>query len=328
MTWIGRLLAAPIGGLTLALATSGIAVAQPADYPARPIRFIVSYPPGGPADILARQLAQELSARLGASMVIENRGGANGNIGAAIAARAQPDGYTLFMMTSSHAANMTLYAKPGYDVMRDFAHITNIASYPLLLVVHPDVKAASVRELIALARKSPGKHTFASAGSGGGAHLAAELFKTMAGIDMLHVPYKGTGPALQAVVGGEVDVMFAGVSAAMPHVSSGRLRALGVSSATRLKTIPDIPTIAESGVPGYELSSWLGVSAPAGTPAAIVDKLNAEIREVVRSPKFSARLEQDGAQPRISSAQEFGRFVQAEVGRWAKLIRASGAETQ
>jgi tripartite-type tricarboxylate transporter receptor subunit TctC len=328
MKWIDRLLAVSIGGLTFALATSGIAMAQPADYPTRPIHFIVSYPPGGPADILARQLAQELSVRLGASVVIENRGGANGNIGAAIAARAQPDGHTLFMMTSSHTANMTLYAKPGYDVLRDFVHISNIASYPLLLVVHPSVKAASVRELVALARTSAGKLTFASAGSGGGAHLAAELFKTMAAIDMLHVPYKGTGPALQAVVGGEVNLMFAGVSAATPHVSSGKLRALGVSSATRLKVIPDVPTVAESGVPGYELTSWLGVSAPAGTPAAIVDKLNAEIREVVQSPKFSARLEQDGAQPRISSAQEFVRFIQTEVGKWAKLIRASGAETQ
>jgi tripartite-type tricarboxylate transporter receptor subunit TctC len=328
MKWMDRLLAASIGGLTLALAASGSAMAQPTDYPTRPIRFIVSYPPGGPADILARQLAQGLSVRLGASVVIENRGGANGNIGAAVAARAQPDGYTLFMMTSSHAANMTLYAKPGYDVMRDFAHITNIASYPLLLVVHPDLKAASVRELVALARANPGKLTFASAGSGGGAHLAAELFKTMAHIEMLHVPFKGTGPALQAVVGGQVNLMFAGVSAAMPHVSSGRLRALGVSSAQRLKVIPDIPTIAESGVPGYELTSWLGVSAPAGTPAAIVDKLNAEIRNVVQSPKFSARLEQDGAQPRISSAEDFSRFVGTEVEKWAKLIRASGAEIQ
>ena len=322
-----RRLVASTAGLVAAFAT-GIALAQPADYPSRPIRFIVSYPPGGPADILARQVADGLSARLGATVVIENRGGANGNIGAALAARAQPDGYTIFMMTSSHAANMTLYAKPGYDVTRDFAHVSNIASYPLLLVVHPAVKAASVRDLIALAKAAAGKLTFASAGAGGGAHLAGELFRTMAGIDMLHVPYKGTGPALQAVVGGEVNLMFAGVSAAMPHVSSGRLRALGVSSATRLKVIPDIPTVAESGVPGYEMSSWLGVSAPAGTPAAIVEKLNAEIREVVRSPKFSARLEQDGAQPRVTSAKEFTRFVQEEVGRWAKLIRAAGVEPQ
>ncbi len=328
MQRIDRLSAKVIVALALALATIGVARAQPADYPTRPIHFIVSYPPGGPADILARQLARELTERLGESVVIENRGGANGNIGAAAAARAQPDGYTLFMMTSSHAANMTLYAKPGYGVMRDFAHISNIASYPLLLVVHPELKAASVRELVALAKASPGKLTFASAGSGGGAHLAAELFKTMANVEMLHVPYKGTGPALQAVVGGQVNLMFAGVSAAMPHVASGKLRALGVSSAQRLKVIPDIPTIAESGVPGYELTSWLGVSAPAGTPAAIVAKLNADIRNVVQSPKFSARLEQDGAQPRVTSAEDFSRFVGAEVEKWAKLIHDSGAEIQ
>lgn len=325
---IERPLAAQTGILILAMVSSGMASAQPTDYPTRPIRFIVSYPPGGPADILARQLAQELSENLRQTLVIENRGGANGNIGAGIAARAQADGYTLFMMTSSHAANMTLYANSGYDVMRDFAHVSNIASYPLLLVVHPALKVASVRELVALAKASPGKLTFASAGAGGGAHLAGELFKTMAAIDMLHVPYKGTGPALQAVVAGQVNLMFAGVSAAMPHVSNARLRALGVSSARRLKAIPDIPTIAESGVPGYELTSWLGVSVPAGTPVPIIDRLNAEIRKVVQSPKFSARLEHDGAQPRISSTKDFSRFVETEVDKWAKLIRASGAKPQ
>lgn len=319
---------AVLGAFALGISGAACAASRDRAFPTKPVRFIVSYPPGGPADILARELGQRLSAQLGETVVIDNRPGANGNIGAAVAARAAPDGYTIFMMTSSHAANMTLYAKPGYGVVRDFAHVTNVASYPLLLVVHPSVKATSVKDVIALAKVSPGKLTFSSAGAGGGAHLAGELFKTMAQVDMLHVPFNGTGPALIAVVGGQVNLMFAGVSAAMPHVSAGALRALGITSTRRLKPIGNIPTIAESGVAGYELSSWLGVSAPARTPPAIVRQLNVEIAKVVKTAEFADRLARDGAEPEITSAEQFSRYVESEVSRWAKIIRAAGAKVE
>jgi tripartite-type tricarboxylate transporter receptor subunit TctC len=318
------------GALQAVLLAGGVlsaagAFAQ-ADYPNHPVKFIVSYPPGGPADILARTLAQKLSDGLGQSVVVDNRGGANGNIGAELAAKAPNDGYTLFMMTSSHAANMTLYPKPGYDVVRDFAHVTNVASYPLLLVVHPSVQAKTVAELVADAKAKPGGYTFASAGSGGGAHLAGELFKTMAGVNFVHVPYKGTGPALLDVVGGQVNLMFAGVSAAMPHVKAGKLRALGVSSSARLKSAPEIPTISEAGVKGYEIASWLGVSAPAGTPPRVIAKLNAEIAKVTQAPEFAERLATDGAELKVTSPEVFTRYVESEVGKWGKVIRDSGAK--
>ena len=313
-------------GLLATLGLAALAPAQAQDYPTRPIKFIVSYPPGGPADILARTLAQKLSEGLGQSVVVDNRGGANGNIGAEMAAKAPNDGYTLFMMTSSHAANMTLYPKPGYDIMHDFAHVTNVASYPLLLVVHPSVTAKTVAELVAQAKAKPGGFTFASAGSGGGAHLAGELFKTMAGVDLVHIPYKGTGPALLDVVGGQVNLMFAGVSAAMPHVKTGKLRPLGVSSLSRLKSAPEIPTISEAGVKGYEIASWLGVSAPAGTPPRIINRLNAEIAKAVQQPDFAERLATDGAELQITSPEVFTRYAEAEVRKWGKVIRDSGTK--
>jgi tripartite-type tricarboxylate transporter receptor subunit TctC len=318
-------------GIALFFVLSAAAVSSGAyaqNYPDRPIHFIVSYPPGGPADIVARAVAYDLSPRLGQQVVIENRGGANGNIGAQTAARAPADGYTLFMSTSSHAANVTLYRNLGYDFLKDFVHITNIASYPLILVVNPRVPAKSTAELIALAKSKPGQLSFASAGAGGGAHLAAELFKSMAGIDMLHVPYKGTAPALQDVVAGQVNVMFAGVSAAMPFVQSGQLRALGVSSRTRLRIAPDIPTISEAGLPGYQVASWLGISAPAGTPQAIVKRLNSEVAKVVTTPAFTKRLANDGSEPEVMSAEQFNTFVIAEVGKWAKVIHDAGVTLQ
>ena len=312
--------------LTLGSALGFATGAQAQEYPTHPVKFIVSYPPGGPADILARTLAQKLGEGLGQSVVVDNRGGANGNIGAELAAKAPNDGYTLFMMTSSHAANVTLYPKLSYDIMRDFAHVTNVASYPLLLVVHPSVQARSVAELVADAKAKPGVYTFASAGSGGGAHLAGELFKTMAGVNMVHVPYKGTGPALLDVVGGQVNLMFAGVSAAMPHVKAGKLRALGVSSSARLKSAPEIPTISEAGVRGYEIASWLGVSAPAGTPPRIVNRLNAEIVKVTQQADFAERLATDGAELKVTSPEVFTRYVESEVGKWGKVIRDSGTK--
>lgn len=310
------------------LSTGAPAQAQSVSYPARPIHYIVSYPPGGPADILARAVAQKMGERLGQQVLVDNRPGGGGNIGAIQAAGAAPDGYTLFMMTSTHAANMTLYEKPGYSATKDFAHITNIASYPLLLLVNARVPAKAVAELVALAKASPGRMSYASAGTGGGAHIAGELFKSMVGIDIVHVPYKGQAQALVDVVGGQVEVTLAGVAAAMPHITSGRLRALGISSSRRLKSLPNIPTIAESGVPGYEIASWLGISAPAGTPPQIIQRVNAVVAEMANDADFSERLTRDGAEPQVTSAERFTKYVEAEVLKWAKLIRASGAKQQ
>lgn len=310
----------------IVLATVSGVSAQAQEYPVRPIRFIVSYPPGGPADILARSLAQKLGEGLGQQVLVDNRGGANGNIGAELAAKAPPDGYTIFMMTSSHAANVTLYPKLAYDLMRDFAHVSNVASYPLMLVVHPSVAARTVSELVADAKARPGILNFASAGSGGGAHLAGELFKAMAGVNLVHVPYKGTGPALLDVVGGQVNLMFAGVSAAVPHVRTGKLRALGVSSQKRLKALPDIPTISEAGVKGYEIASWLGVSAPAGTAARAIARLNSEIVKVSQQPDFAERLAIDGAELQVTPPELFTRYVEAEIQKWGKVIRDSGTK--
>jgi tripartite-type tricarboxylate transporter receptor subunit TctC len=312
--------------VAVAAALPGAArAAAAAEYPTRPVRFVVSYPPGGPADILARLLAQRLSVRLGEQVVVDNRPGANGNIGAQLAARAQPDGHTIFMLTSSHAANMTLYRQPGYDVARDFAPVTNVASYPLLLVVQPSVGARSVRDLVALAKTDPGRLTFASGGSGGGAHLAAELFNSMAGIRMTHVPYQGTGPGLAGVLGGQVSLMFAGVSAALPHVNDGRLVALGISSRERLPAAPGVPTVSEAGMPGYEVASWLGVAAPAGTPAAAVSRLNRDIVAITEESDFRSRLAADGAAVEATSPEAFGAYILAEIAKWADVIRASGA---
>ncbi len=314
----------PAAGLVLSAMFGTVAQAQ--DYPVRPIKFIVSYPPGGPADILARSLAQKLGEGLGQQMLVDNRGGANGNIGAELAAKSPPDGYTIFMMTSSHAANVTLYPKLAYDLMRDFAHVSNVASYPLMLVVHPSVAARTVGELVADAKARPGILNFASAGSGGGAHLAGELFKAMAGVSLVHVPYKGTGPALLDVVGGQVNLMFAGVSAAVPHVKTGKLRALGVSSQKRLKAMADIPTISEAGVKGYEIASWLGVSAPAGTPVRAIARLNAEIVKVSQQSDFAERLATDGAELQVASPEAFTRYVESEILKWGKVIRDSGTK--
>ena len=314
--------------LALLIALSCATGASAQQWPTRPLRYIITYPPGGPADILARMVAAKLGDRLRQQVVVDNRPGGGGNIGAELTARALPDGYTIFMMASTHAANMTLYATPGYSATKDFAHITNIAGYPLLFVVHPRVVAKDLREFIAYARTTPGRLSYASAGSGGGAHLAMELFRSMAGLDMVHIPYKGQGPALQDVIGGQVELTFASVSAALPHVSTGRLRVLGISSAERLRSLPEVPTVAEAGVAGYELESWLGMSAPAGTPAAIVQRLNEETAAVVADAEFTERLRRDGAASKVTSPERFSAYVEGEVTRWAKLVRESGAKPE
>ncbi|MFN0298787.1 MAG: Bug family tripartite tricarboxylate transporter substrate binding protein [Burkholderiales bacterium] len=295
--------------------------ARAQSYPDRPIRFAVSYAPGGPADILARLIGQKLSERLGQQILVENRPGGGGNIAAVAVARAAPDGYTLFMMTSTQAANMTLYAKPGYDVMKDFAHITNIVAYPTLLVVNPKNPWRTLAEFIAHAKANPGRLTYGSAGTGGGAHVSGETLKAMAGIDVVHVPYKGQAPALVDVMSGQIDATFVGVSASLPHINAGKIRPLGITSKERLRAVPDIPTIAEAGVPGYEVVSWLGMSVPAGTPGTIVQRLNTEMVRIIEEPEFAERLRRDGGEPVVSSTERFTSYVQSEVVRWGQMIR-------
>ena len=314
--------------LTLLAACCAVSFAATApaladDYPSKAVKLVVGYTPGGPNDIMARALAAELN--LGQTVYIENRGGASGNIAAEMVARAPADGYTLMMETSSGAANATLYRKLNYDLRKDFTHIAFVAAYPLVLVVHPSVPATNVKELLALAKAKPGALNYASGGSGGGAHLATELFKTMAGIDMLHIPYNGTSPGLLGVVGGQAQVMFAAMSAAMPHVQSGRLRALGVTGSTRTASEPDIPTIAEAGVPGYEVLGWLGLGAPAGLPPAITAKLNAAVARAVRSPRMIEYMAKEGWQPMVMSPADYTTFSNNEIEKWGKVVTDSGA---
>ena len=295
-----------------------------ADYPTRPIRLIVPFATGGGNDTIARVVGQKLSARLSQQVIVDNRAGAGGVIGAELAARAAPDGYTLFLGgVGSHAINPNLHERLPYDPIKDFAPISLLASAPLILVVHPSLPANSAQELIALARAKPGKLNYASNGNGSSSHLAAEMFASMTGIDIVHIPYKGLSPALTDLLGGQVQLMFSSVVAILPHVQSGKLRALAVSGAKRLSLMPDLPTIAEAGVPGYQTSSWYGILAPTGTPKDIVSRLNAEIVKTLAEPDVRKALAGEGADPVGNSPEEFAIYIQAEKDRLGKLIRNS-----
>ena len=296
------------------------AVAQ--EYPSRPIRFIVPFPPGGGNDTMARTIGNKLAAVLGQQFVVDNRAGAGGVIGAETAAHAAPDGYTLFLGgVASHSIVPNLQPKLGYDPVRDFAPISLIASAPLILVVHPSVAAKSVKELVQLAKARPGQLNFASNGTGGSSHLAAELYKMMTGTDMVHVPYKGLSPALTDLLSGQVQLMFSSTVAILPQVRAGRLRPLAMTSAKRSAAMPDVPTVAESGVPGYETASWYGVLAPAGTAKTIIDRLNREIVKAVQLPDVRERLTSEGAEPAGGSPAEFGAHIKRELARWSQVIK-------
>jgi tripartite-type tricarboxylate transporter receptor subunit TctC len=305
-----------------------LAVAQPADYPTKSVRFIVPWPPGGPADIIARAMTPGLSDRLGHPVFIDNRGGGNGNIGADALARSAPDGYTIGLVAQTHAANASLYRNLSYDMVKDFAPIASMLTTPYFLVVHPSLPAHSVADLIALAKAKPGKLTYGSAGSGGGAHVATELFKSMAKIDILHVSYKGTAPALVDVMAGRVNLMFAGAAGTLNQVQAGRLRVLGMTGAARSPSYPDIPTIAESGVPGYAFASWFGVVAPAGTPKPIIERLNADIAHAMKTPRMAERLAADASELLLMSPQQFGEFIPKQIVEWRELIRLSGSKIE
>jgi tripartite-type tricarboxylate transporter receptor subunit TctC len=310
--------------LSLSLSLSLPAPVAAQAWPARPVRIVAASSPGSGVDLVARVLAQKLSDQLGQPFVVDNRAGAGGNLGAEVAARSAPDGYTLFMGTPAHAINAALYRKLGYDLLRDFAPVSLATTGHYVLVVNPSVPAKSVRELLALAKARPGRLTYASAGAGNATHLAGELLRSMTGIDMLHVPYKGSGPALSDVIAGHADLMFANLTAALPHIKSARLRALGVSGSARAESARDLPTIAEAGVPGYTVNAWYGVLVPAGTPSDIIGRLNGELARALRAPDTRTRLAADGADPAPGTPAEFGRLIQSEVATWTKVIAQAG----
>jgi tripartite-type tricarboxylate transporter receptor subunit TctC len=301
---------------------SGSSVAQ--TYPSKPIRLIVNYPPGGPTDLVGRLSAQYLGEAVGQQVVVENRGGAGGTVGAAVAAKSPPDGYTLTLAANGEIAIApNLYPKLPYDPTRDLAPISRIGASQLLLVVHPSLPARSVKDLLDMARARPGAINFASAGTGSTAHLCAELLKSLAGINIVHVPYKGAGPALSELMGGQVEMLITGVSSAMPHVKAGRLRALASTGRRRLAVAPDVPLIGET-VPGYEANSWYGLFAPAGTPRVVIDRLHGEIAGMVKHPAFRSRLTGMGVEPEGTSPAEFAAQVRFEIAKWGKVVRAAG----
>lgn len=308
----------------LVLASGVLAGADVAaqSYPQKPIRFVVPFAPGGTTDILARLIGQRLPQPLGQSVVIENRPGANGSVGSEIVAKSPPDGYTIIMgYLGSLAINPNLHARLPYDPVRDFAPVTLAASTTQAIVAHPSLPVRSARELIALARTRPGQITYASAGIGAPSHLAGELFKMMAGIDMVHVPYKGSGAALADLLGGHVAVSFGGLAAAAPYVKSGKLRILAVANAARSPAMPEVPTVAESGLAGFEVPSWFGVLAPAATPREIINRLHAEITKILRTQEVRDRLAADGAEVIANTPEQFAAYIKSEIVKWGKVIR-------
>ena len=309
-----------------------IAVAPPGlaqSYPVKPIRIVVPYPPGGTTDILAREIGQKLGESLKQSVVVDNRPGANGNIGAQAVATAAPDGYTLLMSPAGTlTSNPHLYATMPFDTFKSFAPITIVAETPHFVVVNPAVPANSIPELIALAKARPGTLTFASPGTGSSPHLSGELFKTMAGVNLQHVPYKGAAPAINDLLGGVVTMSFDTVPSSTPHVKAGKLRALAVTSAKRLPNFPEVPTVAESGVPGYESTTWFGLLAPAGTPKDIVDKLHAEVIKAMQTPDIKERFARQGADPVGNTPEQFTGVLQSETAKWGKVIKDSGVRLE
>ena len=297
-------------------------------YPTKPVRFIVPYAPGGGADVMARIVAPRLGAALGQQIIIDNRGGAGGNIGSEAGAKAPPDGYTLLLGAAALTINVSLYSRLNFDPVKDLTPIALLAKSPNIVVVHPSLPVASVKDLIALARARPGQLNYASAGSGTTPHLAAELFKTMAKVQIVHVPYNGTSPAMVALMAGEVTLALAPALPVLPHVQSGRLRALAITSVTRMPSLPNLPTVSEAALPGFESAQWYGVLVPAGTPAAIVSRLNAEIVKIMRLPDVNEQMTRQGSIVVGSTPEEFSAYIRAEIDKWAKVVKASGAKVE
>jgi tripartite-type tricarboxylate transporter receptor subunit TctC len=311
----------------IAVTAAALLCAAPAisqSYPSKPVRLIAASSPGSAVDIVARIVAQKLGDQLGQQVIVDNRAGAGGNLGAEIAAKTAPDGYTLFMGTPAQAINSGLYRKLNYDLVRDFAPVSLVTTGQYVIVVHPSLPVKSVKELITLARARPGQLNYASAGSGNATHLAGELFKSLARVNLVHVPYKGSGPALTDLIGGQVQLMFSNLTAALPHVKTGRLRALAVTGEKRAAAAPGLPTVSEAGVPGYLVISWFGVLAPAATPREIVTRLNSEIAQAMRAPDMRERIAGEGAEPTSSTPEQFAAFIKAEIAQWTKVIKSAG----
>jgi tripartite-type tricarboxylate transporter receptor subunit TctC len=309
--------------IACAMAPAGIATAQ-VQYPTKPIRFILPFPPGGGSDAFARIFGPKLSEVLGQPVVIENRPGAGANIGAEVAAKTPPDGHTLLLGNVAHAINVSLYSKLNYDLVRDFDCVSLLASTPNIVVVHPSVPAKSLKELIALAKSRPGELNVASSGAGSSAHLAGELFNGMAGIKMNHVPYKGGGPAVIALVGGEVSVGFATTPSVVQHVKSGKLRGLAVTSAQRSPATPDLPTVSEAALKGYEAGTWYGLLVPAGTPKDVISRLHAESVKLLALPDVKQRLDATGFEPIGTTPERFAAYIRSEIEKWTKVVRSAG----
>ncbi len=314
--------------LLAAVLAAAAAAAGAQNYPAKPVRVVVTFPPGSGADIVARTITPRLAEAYGQQFVIDNRAGASGNLGAEVAAHAAPDGYTLLFTPASVASSQALYQKLGYNLQKDLDPITLIASAPFVLVVHPSLPVKTVKDLIALAKAKPGQLLYASTGNGGSPHLATELFKIEARIDIVHIPYKGTPPAVTDLIAGQVSMMFANTLSVLPYVNSGRLHALAISSAKRSAAAPALPTIAETGMPGFEASTWFGMLAPTGTPKDIVVRLNSEIRKIVQAKNVHDALIAQGADPIGSTAEEFRARITADIEKWARTIKAAGVRAE
>ena len=309
--------------LAIALASSAIAHAQ-TSYPTKPVRIIVPQSPGASTDLTARLIAQRLNAALGQSFIVDNRPGAGSIVGTDLVAKAAPDGYTLLVVASSITLNPTLHKNLPFEPIRDFAPITQLSSFPNLLTVHPTLPVKTVKELVAFAKAKPGSLNYGSSGAATGTHLSAELFKYMTGIDMVHVPYKGGGPAVQALLGGQVQLNFATIVSVIPHLRAGKLRGIAVTTAKRSPALPDTPTIAESGVPGYDHGPWNGFLAPAKTPRAVVARLNEETARILQTPEVKNIFMSEGAEPVGNKPEEFAAIIRDETAKWAKVIRAAG----
>jgi tripartite-type tricarboxylate transporter receptor subunit TctC len=310
------LLAVPLAAASLA--------AQAQAWPARPVKFVVPFGAGGPADIYARFLGQRLQEPLGQSFVVEDRPGGGSVVGSDYVAKSAPDGYTFLVMSNTHTVNETLIPKKPFQLMRDFVPVTPINYSDLLLVVHPSVPANNLAELIALAKRQPGKMNYASSGPGTPYHMAGELFKSMAGIDVVHVPYKGSDGARVGILGGQVQMMFDAITTMAPNVRAGKLKGFGTSGRARSSVLPDVPTVAEAGVPGYEATIWLGIVAPAGTPAPIVERLNAEVRKIAASAEVKEAWGKQGATPLVMTPAEFTQYLHGDIAKWAKVIAQAG----
>jgi len=315
-----------LGSFALAFGATPLGALAQAGWPSKPITIVVPFAAGGTTDILARVIGQALGKELGQTVLVDNRAGAGGNIGAQFAAKAPADGYTLFMGTvGTHAINAALYKKLPFDPVKDFVPLTRVAMVPNLLVAHPSKPYKNVKELIAYAKANPRKVNFGSSGSGTSIHLSGELFNALAKVDMVHVPYKGSAPAVTDLISGQIDIMFDNMPSAIQHVRSGRLKPLAVTTAKRSPELPDVPTIAEAGVPGYEATSWFGMFAPAGTPAAVIARLNAALAKVLADAEVKKKMAEQGAEPISEKPEQFAEFMRKESAKWGKVVKDSGA---